>query len=107
MVSMSWASFFKISKMDRVEAALILRKHLDELEALGYAELSKRFGQDEAFTINGPSGREYQIEVTFMWDRKPGGPIRIIGGIDDGGLSAFFPLADDRLVDPQPKLPSP
>jgi hypothetical protein len=93
--------------MDRAEAARILHKHLDELEVLGYAELSSRIGHDEVLTITGSSGHEYQIEVTILWDRDPGGAIRILGGIDDGGLSAFLPLSAGRLIDPQSKPAGP
>ena len=93
--------------MDRAEASLILRKYLDELESLGYSELSTRVGHDEALERTAPSGLAYQLEVSILWDHQPGGPVRIIGSIDDGGLSAFIPLSEGRLIRPQPKPSSP
>jgi hypothetical protein len=93
--------------LDREEATLILRHHLDQLEALGHPELSKRVAHDEAFAQNAPSGRAYQLEVSILWDRETGGAIRIIGSIDDGGPAAFIALTDDRLIHPQPKPSAP
>jgi hypothetical protein len=89
--------------MDRKEARLLLGPHLDKLEALGYSVLSRRVGHDEYFEQQGPSNARYQIEVMIRWEHKPYGPILILGAIDDGGLSAFHPLSDSRLVHPEPK----
>jgi hypothetical protein len=47
------------------------------------------------------TGVEYQVELTVLWDHKPNAAIRILGSIDDGGLRAFFPLSDSRLVMPK------
>jgi len=54
--------------------------------------------QSEAIIVTRPSGDEYQIVLNIRWDRKPGGLIRIIGSIDDAGISAFIPLTSSRLV---------
>ena len=87
--------------MNRTEATSILRQHLDNLEALGYSALVARLGQDEAFERTGESGVAYQLEISILWDYQPKGAIRILGSIDDGGLRAFVPLTDSRLVGPQ------
>jgi len=88
-------------EMDRVEATAILRQHLDRLEALGYEELCARIGDLEVLAAQGKIGVEYQLELTVLWDQKPNAVIRILGSIDDGGLRAFFPLSDSRLVMPK------
>jgi hypothetical protein len=93
--------------VDRAEATLHLRKHLDDLEALGYPALLQRVGQDNAFELRAPSGHSLQIEVSILWDQQPGGAIMIIGSIDDGGLSAFIPLTESRLLQPQPRPSAP
>ena len=92
--------------MNRTEATSILRKHLDHVEALGYVALAARIGQDEAFERPGESGVAYQLEVSVLWDHKANGAIRILGSIDDGGLRAFVPLTDSRLVEPQTSPPA-
>jgi hypothetical protein len=36
-----------------------------------------------------------------MWDSHPGGNLRVMAGIDDGGfISAFAPLTDDFILSP-------
>jgi hypothetical protein len=54
----------------------------------------------DTFEIAGPSGTRYQLEIQAMWDRNPGGKLRILGCIDDGGWRAFVPVTDDFLIDP-------
>ncbi len=49
----------------------------------------------------GDSGTDYQLELSILWDRHPNGSIRIVGSIDDGGLGAFLPLTDSRLMKPE------
>lgn len=88
--------------MNRTQAIAILRRHLDQLEALGYDALSSRVGANDASEDKGETGAPYQIELSVVWDHGPNGAIRIIGSIDDGGLRALVPLTDSRLVQPQP-----
>lgn len=86
--------------MDRDEAARILKEHLDRIAAAGYAALAGRIGELLVEERSGPSGAAYQLELQIVWDHRPGGAIRVLGGIDDGGWSAFSPLSDSRLVEP-------
>jgi len=88
--------------MNRTQAIAILRRHLDQLEALGYDALSSRVGANDASEEKAETGVPYQIELSVVWDHRPNGAIRIIASIDDGGLRAFVPLTDSRLVQPQP-----
>jgi hypothetical protein len=86
--------------MNRTEAMAILKKHLDLLISSGYLALSMRTGENQAFEVKGESGVTYQIEVDIFWEKQPDGAIRIVGSIDDGGLRAFLPLTESRLVEP-------
>jgi hypothetical protein len=88
-------------EMDKQEALSLLKDFLDRLESAGYDALSARVGENDALEAAGPSGCKYQIEYDILWDHKPpNGDIRIIGSVDDGGLQAFAPLTDSRLVPP-------
>lgn len=86
--------------MDNEEALSLLKDFLDEVEAAGYNALSKRVGENDALEIAVSSSKVYQIEYDILWDHKPDGAIRIIGSVDDGGLRAFAPLTESRLVSP-------
>ena len=87
--------------MDKEEALSLLKDFLDWLESAGYETLSARVGENDALEVTGPSDRKYQIEYDILWDHKPpNGNLRIIGSVDDGGLRAFVPLTDSRLVSP-------
>jgi hypothetical protein len=61
-------------------------------------------GRDEVKTVIGASGVNYQIEVTLLWDSRPGENLRIIGSIDDGGWRAFVPLTDSLIMKPDGTL---
>ena len=85
--------------MDKTEALTLLHRHLDRLESAGHRALSGRIGENEAVEDTGESGAAYQLELTILLDDRQSGAIRILGSIDDGGLRAFFPLSESRLVE--------
>ncbi len=91
--------------MNRTEASSILRQSLDRLQALGYGALTERIDSLEVLERQGETGVDYQLELNVLWDHKPGGLIRILGSIDDGGLRAFFPLTESRLIGPSATPP--
>jgi len=78
----------------------LLAAKLAEYRKLSYAKLAAKIGDDDYLEVTGESGAEYQIEVQFMWDHKPGGDVRVSAGIDDGGLRAFFPSCQDFVMSP-------
>ena len=85
--------------MDKQEALELLNGALSEYERLSYADVAAKVGNDEYLEVVGPSGAEYQIEVQFLWDHKPDGDIRALGGIDDGTFrAAFRPLCRDFVM---------
>lgn len=88
--------------MDKTEAARILSDHLLEYRKRSFAELAQLAAEKHlgCFSVTGQSGANYQIEILCRWDSRPGGVIRVLGSIDDGGWRAFIPVTDDFLVPP-------
>ena len=87
--------------MDNHEATTLLRKELGALRRRSYEELAKLAGGSlPTIAVTGLSGTVYQIEIDVLWDDSPGGAIRVVGSIDDGGLRAFVPLTEDFSVSP-------
>ena len=86
--------------MDKHEAKALLADKLREYRVLTYEQLRARVGDQDNLELTGQSGTEYQTEVQFFWDHKPGGDIRVMGAIDDGGWRAYFPLTDDFIRAP-------
>jgi hypothetical protein len=68
---------------------------------LSWSEWRDRIGTIETPEVIGVSGTRYQIEIEPIWDAMPGGAIRVLGAIDDGGLHAFVPVTLDFLVAPE------
>jgi len=86
--------------MNKEEARALLAEQLDRMAEAGYAALAASVGANEVREAAGASGARYQIEIQIVWDSSPPGAVRLLGGIDDGGLSAFVPLSDSRLIAP-------
>jgi hypothetical protein len=74
--------------------------HLAPYRAKSYDALTATIGSLDVFEVPNLGDRPYQIEVQVMWDDKPDGAILVMGGIDDGGWSAFAPITESFLVDP-------
>ena len=85
--------------MDRVKAARLLREVMVGYAQSPRAELELLIGETDAFEIGDGGERDYQVEVNAFWDDQPGGTIRVVGSIDDGGfLTSFKPVTDGFLV---------
>jgi hypothetical protein len=84
--------------MDTQEAGNLLRDRLAEYRRLPYPDLAARVRADEQREVVGPSGVRYQTEIQVVWDSRPGGAVRVLGSIDDGGWRAFLPLCDSFAV---------
>lgn len=86
--------------MNNDEALALLKQQLEQHRQASYQALADRIGADEWRTdVRGSSGADYQVEVLCLWDDQPGGNVRVIGAIDDGGWRAFAPLSDSFVVD--------
>jgi hypothetical protein len=86
--------------VDRKEALAILEDHLAEWRLKSYQELLDWLGESFHTEAEGASGVAYQIEVGVFWDAKKGGPLRVLGSIDDGVWRAFSPLSLDFIKAP-------
>ena len=87
--------------MNEEEAASLLRAHLEQYRRRSHADLSSHLGNQGCDEVTGPSGARYQIEVDILWDSRPGGDLRVLGGIDDGTFWRFIsPLNDSFLMSP-------
>ncbi len=91
--------------MDKKEAKNVLAEFLQELKSRPREELLGLIGNPDCVARAGPSGAVYQIEYEALWDTAPGGEVRVIVSIDDGGLrSALNPLTAGFLVSPEGKV---
>lgn len=86
--------------MDHAEAKSILASELSQFAARDYHDLVSAIKRTEVKNVEGGSGAHYQIEFTLLWDSQPGGDLRIIASIDDGGWRAVLPLTDSVIVKP-------
>ena len=84
--------------MNSDEANILLKQKLDQYRELSYATLASRIATGEMLSeARGASGAAYQIEMLCVWDDRPGGHVRVIGSIDDGGWRASSPLSDSFI----------
>jgi hypothetical protein len=91
--------------MDKIEAKSVLQIELEKYRQRSSDSLLKLLDDLDAFSVRGPSGALYQLEVQAMWDDKPGGLLRIMAGIDDGGFfSSFSPLMDGFILSPSGEI---
>jgi hypothetical protein len=86
--------------MDKEEARPLLATEISAWRSRSYADLVGQMKEPSAFEVEGASGAKYQVEIEVFWDDKPGGNIRVICSIDDGGWRAFSPLSDDFIMAP-------
>ncbi len=87
--------------MDNQEARTIIVQELEAYRAKAYSDLVGMIDAEEIdYEKTAPSGVEYQIQIMALWDGKKGGDVRVMGNIDDGGLSAYSPLSEDFIKAP-------
>ena len=86
--------------MDKQEAKRILAEEMAKYRSRSYEELKQLVSDVDAYEVTGASGADYQIEVQVIWDGKPGGDLRVLASIDDGGWSAFWPVNGDFAMRP-------
>lgn len=87
--------------MDRAEAATVLREYLDRYRDQSHAELQRLFQAPVATEVLASSGKRYQVLVQASWEAKPGGALRVVVGVDDGGWQRFTPLVEEFTVEPE------
>ncbi len=82
----------KEEKKEQMEK--ILKEKVDELMNLRYEDLLRLVDKEpEHITYGIPENEDfYQIEIDVFFDDEKQKNIRVLGTIDNGGMSAFFPL---------------
>ncbi len=83
--------------MDEAAAELILNATMQDYQRRSYGALAELVGQTNVREIEAPDGTSYQVELSVLWDERPGGAIRVLGSIDDGGLRSYWPLTRDFI----------
>jgi hypothetical protein len=88
--------------MDKALALAILGKELAAFREKSYSELVSMIDREpnQSEERSAPSGALYYVEMQVFWDDKPGGDVRVMGSIDDGGLRAFVPLSVSFVMGP-------
>ncbi len=90
--------------MNKVIAKRVLSEAMSPWRDQAYEALAQKVDlEPERYEIEAEDGRQYQVEVEIMWDDKPGGTVRVLGSVDDGGFRAYFPMIECILV---PKPPN-
>jgi hypothetical protein len=83
------------------EAREILRRQIDRLRQRSYRELSMQIDEPQAFEVESPSGRVFQVEVVTFWDDKRTRDLRVIVAIDDSmGMRMLDYLSDSFIMAP-------
>lgn len=90
--------------MDKLEAKQILSDEIAKYRSRTFLELQRLLSEQDTFEITSSTGKWYQLEFQAVWDGRPQGNLRVIGSIDDGGVSAFKPLCEDFILSPDGKL---
>ena len=83
----------------RSTAATLLRQEVESYAKRPREQLTQHVGEVDAYEVVGRDGIRYQVEVSTHWDAEPGGVLRVIGSIDDGGFrTSFSPVMDGFLM---------
>jgi len=81
--------------LDKNEALEILRKVLEPFRDRSYGSLVEMIDSEPVVAEHtGRSGQWYQLEIQAIWNDGGGGPVRVFGSIDGGGIRACSPLTD-------------
>ena len=82
------------------ELRWLAQRELGTWKRHGFDELRELINQPQHVERRGASGTMYGIETMIVWNEKPGGAIRIMTSIDDGGIRAFCPTTFGAIVQP-------
>jgi hypothetical protein len=86
--------------MDHQIVYALIDEWLKDLGKRPYYDLVLLMGDPQTKQVKGGDGKTYQLEAEVFWDSKKGGDIRVIVMGDDGGWSAFKPLAHGFVMTP-------
>jgi hypothetical protein len=87
--------------MNNNEAIRLLEESLGAFRAESYEQLVQRIGQDPVcIERTGSDSAQCQLEISVVWDNRPGGDVHVLGAIDDGRWRAFAPLTRSFIKAP-------
>src|SRR5262249_45589838 len=88
--------------MNTTEASSILSECLAQYRSRPYSELAACAAEHrvEIPRIFGPSGTFYDVAVSFFWDDKPNGCVRVMAAVGKG-IRSFFPLTESFILSPE------
>lgn len=84
--------------MNAAESAALLEAQLQPYRGQTHTQLCSLLRAPVATQLAGPSGARYQLLIQAAWVDRPGGALRIVGGIDDSGWQRFQPLTASFVV---------
>ncbi len=87
--------------MNKEEAKQVLEAELNIYRGMSFAQLTANLGNQGCWEATAASGAVYQIEIDVHWDGKDNSNLRVIGSIDNGGLSALMPLTSSFVMTPE------
>ena len=97
VVTLPW---LRLRWADKAEARAELQRLVTDHEGRSYAHWADLIEKVKGSEFTTKQGNWYQAEIEVFWDSHPGGTIRVVFAIDDGGRSAFFPMTDSLLIEP-------
>jgi hypothetical protein len=78
-----------------------VQRELSDRARHPHAELRELVDEVIAYEVEGAGGVRYRVELEAHWVERPGGPIQVLAGIDDGTLrGGFRPVTDGFVKDP-------
>ena len=86
--------------MNKAEASAIADEWISRLRDVPYASLAERAGLQTVTEAVKRNGVVYHVQVVHHWDSQPGGNVRVIVAVDDGGIRAFVPFTSDFIKSP-------
>jgi hypothetical protein len=89
--------------MNKKDAHDVLEKYVTPLIQCEFSQLAMlaESKHTDLMEAAGPSGVRYQIEIQYFWDHRPGGAVRVLASIDDGGFfTSILPLTQSWLIEP-------
>jgi hypothetical protein len=87
---------------NKAEARAELQRVVAEHEGKDYAFWAGHIGQKKLLEFTAQSGIWYQGSIEPFWDDKPGGAIRVLFELDDGGIGAYHPMTSSLLLEQRP-----
>jgi hypothetical protein len=84
---------------NKTEAADQLRALVAEHSGQPHEFWARHVGHVKRVEFTSPGGIWYQATIEPVWDDKPGGTLRVLIALDDGGVGAYHPLTESLLIE--------